>query len=651
MALDKRVQIFLLSSLSLITLPHLYNIPWPIFGLFYLLLGWRFAAVWKTGWLPGRWLLLLLTAAGMALLYSQQQGVLGRDAGTALFVTALGLKLLEIKSARDIYLTAYLAFVVASTLFLHQQSMLMAVYILFVCCALLATLVTINNRRQNTLAALKTAAVIIVQALPLAIVLFVLFPRIEAPRWMLFQDKHLAVTGLSDTMEPGSISRLGLSEELAFRAKFDGAIPPPRLRYWRGPVYSYTDGKRWTQVPNRSLARPDDSPRFTGQPYRYTLLMEPQTQHWVYALELPAEYADPLGRNGFYQLITRKDPEDRAEYRIVSYPSYNTGDLTENERQISLQLPAPASARIVELVRRLKGFDAGPEVFIGQVLNHFRQEQFYYTLMPDVMEENPIETFLFEKRTGFCAHYASAFVYLMRVAKIPARVIGGYQGGEINEVGGFLEVRQANAHAWSEVWLRGKGWVRVDPTAAVAPERVEQDVNIDLQIASGKVNFTPVDVGVAMSWFKRGRQLWNSLDYNWQRWVINYSNTGQSDLLAGFGIGTVKRLVYWLIGSTIAVCLLMTWLLLRKDRPPSDPVMAQHRKFCAKLARRAGLEIKTGEGAKSFAARAGRRCPEVSGQIDRITDLFLKLRYRPDAVDKDLRDFKRLVRQFKVSDR
>ena len=233
MALENKTLLFLLCSIGLITLPHFSYIPLPLFGFFYLLLIWRFIGIWKTAWLPNQLYVLLLTLCGIALLYYQHRGILGRDAGTALFITALGLKLLEIKSPRDIYLTNYLAFVVAGTLFLYQQSILMAVYILSVCCVLLATLVNINSRIQHTLAALKTAAAIIVQALPLAIILFILFPRLETPRWMLFEDEHLAKTGLSDTMEPGSISRLGLSDELAFRVKFDGDVPGPGFFLYR----------------------------------------------------------------------------------------------------------------------------------------------------------------------------------------------------------------------------------------------------------------------------------------------------------------------------------------------------------------------------------------------------------------------------------
>ncbi|MGZ8151743.1 MAG: DUF3488 domain-containing protein, partial [Methylovulum sp.] len=252
---NKSVLIFLLTSVGLIVFPHVAHLPISIFSFFLLMLGWRFAGIWRPNWLPNNPVILLLMVAGLALLYSQHQGLFGRDAGTRLFVIALGLKLMEIKSERDLYLITYLAFIVAASQFLYQQSLPMAAYILVICCALLATLICINTGKPQTIPALKTAAILIAQALPIAIALFVLFPRVQAPRWMLLNDEHQARAGLSDSMEPGSISDLGLSFELAFRVKFTGAIPPPEQRYWRGPVLSHTDGKRWTQVKNMNYAK------------------------------------------------------------------------------------------------------------------------------------------------------------------------------------------------------------------------------------------------------------------------------------------------------------------------------------------------------------------------------------------------------------
>ena len=648
-AQNKNILIFLLSSIGLIVFPHIHHIPIAIFAFFYLLLSWRFVGIWKQNWLPNKLIIFFLTVCGMALLYSQHQGVFGRDAGTRLFTTALALKLLEIKSERDLYLITYLAFIVAASQFLYEQSMLMAAYILFVCSVLLATLVCINSSKPQAGAALKTASLIIVQALPIAAVIFILFPRVEAPKWMLFNEEHQAKTGLSDNMEPGSISNLGMSDELVFRVKFTGAMPPPEQRYWRGPVLAYTDGKRWTQVKDMRFGLLLDKPVFKRSPYQYTLLMEPQDKNWVFALDVPAEFALPLSRNANYQLITSVSPDKRAEYKITSYPDYNTGYITRTEFKDATQLPGEPSGKIKQLVKQLHGFDSTPEHFIKRLLNHFRKENFHYTLTPPLMEENPIETFLFATRYGFCSHYAAAFVYLMRVAHIPARVVTGYQGGELNKVGNFLEIRQADAHAWAEVWMENKGWVRFDPTAAIAPERIEQNINIEQLVPGGAISYMPASAAAqeAVNWLKQTRQLWSNVDYNWQRWVINYDNKHQSSFLSSLGIADIKSMIYWMVGIIGLITALLSWLLLYQKQKTTDQVLRIYNRFCKKLVKHALLRGSS-EGAKDFANRVKLKLPEQATNIDQITDLFIKLRYGKNATLNDLKSFNTLVARFQI---
>lgn len=647
-SLSKHSLIFLLTAMGLITLPHSQNIPVPLFAFFVLLLIWRFAGVWRTFWLPTRLALFLLMVFGIALLYSQHQGWFGRDAGTSLFVVALGLKLLEIHGKREIYLVVFLAFIVAASQFLYEQSILMAVYIMMVCTVLLATLVIQNSRVPNAVKALKAAAIIVVQALPFTVIIFVLFPRVEAPRWMWLEDKTQAKAGLSNTLEPGSISDLSLSGELVFRVRFDDEIPPPRERYWRGPIYSFTDGVRWQAPINRYFNTMQENPDFSGKAYSYTLLMEPQKERWVFGLEMVSQFDSALRRNNLYQLISNKKPGERAEYRITSYPAFNTGKLSKTEQTENLQLPANPAEKITALVGQMGGFDASPETYIRNLFAFIRKENFRYTLTPPLMPEKPIETFLFRERSGFCSHYATAFVYLMRVAKIPARVVAGYQGGEINKVGNFLEIRQADAHAWAEVWLDGKGWVRYDPTAAIAPERIERGVDVDLQIASRAVNFSSVKIGAqTQSWLKRGRQLWQSVDYNWQRWVINYNTENQSEFLAGFGIRDWAALMRWLIASVSVVTLLIAAWVLRRKTARADKVSLLYRAFCNKLAKR-GVEISTGEGPRDFSDRAQRLLPSLAKQIGEISALYICLRYEAKAGADDFRRLKKQIADLKT---
>lgn len=645
---NQRTLIFLLSSVALMMFPHFWHIPLPIFGFFCAMLLWRFIAIWKIRWQPHPLILLLLILGGIALLLSHFSGFLGRDAGTSLFVIALSLKLLEIKQDRDLYLISYLAFIVASSQFLFEQSILMAVYILFVCGALLTTLIIINTQQLKTREAIKKSAIIMAQALPITLVLFFLFPRIQAPDWVFFNDSNTsAKTGLSHTLEPGSITSLALSAKLAFRVKFENDdIPPPRQRYWRGPVYSYTNGKRWIESLKYAYGPYMDAPKFSGKAYKYTMLLEPQNKNWVYGLDMPAQFSTDIYKNQHHQLISKEHSTNRSEHSLVSYPHYNTGYITKGEFLENTQLPAPASERLNNFVQELKGFDGKNETFINNLLQHFKTKDFYYTLSPPLMEENPIEAFLFETRRGFCSHYATSFVYLMRIANIPARVIGGYQGGEFNRVGKFLEIRQADAHAWAEVWLENKGWVRVDPTAAVAPERVERGIDIEEQLSQGEVNFISF-VHKNYGWLKKSQQLWKSLDYSWQRWVVQYDTDNQSRFLSSLGINNLKTIIYWMMGLITLITLFLAAYLFKNSHRSIDKASLYYSKFCRKLAK-AGLSRQINESANDFASRVKSRFPEQRQNVITITRLYNQLRYGKYPSEIKLKNLQRAVNEYKA---
>lgn len=644
--LNPRVQLLLLAAIGLITLPHIGHIPIPLSVIFFALLFWRLLGVWRPRYLPNDKVIFLLTLSGIGLLYSQHSGVWGRDAGTAVFVTALGLKLLELNKKRDVYLLSYLAFIVAASQFLYQQNIVLAAYSFLVCCILLAALVAINSTQQYNKVALRTATTIALQALPLTLIIFALFPRIQAPAWgPIHHDNNQAQSGLSETLESGSINRLALSPQLAFRVKFDGELPPQNQLYWRGPVFSYTDGKVWRVKQYDYVVFYQDKLKFSGKAYRYTLLLEPQDHNWIYALDMPVRFDASVHRNSNYQLTSRAGLGKAAEFSLVSYPQYNTGYITKTEFHENLQLPGSPSRRIDALVKHLHGFEDKPELFIQQLLDYFRQQHFSYSLQPPLMENNPIESFLFEARRGFCNHYATAFVYLMRVAGIPARVVSGYQGGEFNAVGQFLEIRQANAHAWAEVWLQGKGWIRVDPTTAIAPERVEQEVNIKRQIETGMVSSTPTGIDQWDNLFglKQAEQLWNSVDYHWQRWIVSYGNDNQSLLFSTIGIGSLVEVVFWIVATIALALLLLAAGLLRVQRKPEDPAVILYRQFCRKMAK-AGVVIRLGEGANDFAIRAKTQKPETGDFVDEITRIFVRLRYQRCPSERDVKLLKQCIK-------
>jgi len=414
-------------------------------------------------------------------------------------------------------------------------------------------------------------------------------------------------------------------------------------------VFSYTDGKKWSQTKNTHFKKFLDKVKFQGEAYQYKILMEPQTKNWVFGLDMPAIFSRPLYENGNHQLLTTAPANKRAEYTLTSYAQYNTGYITKTELSDNLQLPGQPEERINELVTQLKGFDAPPETFIKNLFAHFRQNDFYYTLMPSVMDEKPIETFLFDARAGFCGHYATAFVYLMRVAGIPARIVGGYQGGTYNETGEFIEVRQANAHAWAEEWLSGKGWVRYDPTTAIAPERVEQDVNIEQQIANNAVSFAPVQLdSQTLSYLKMARNLWSSVDYSWHRWIINYDRKHQLSFLSKFGIESLKAMLYWLLGLIATVTILLAIYVFRKQVPNLDKAQIYYAKACGKLTK-IGLIRQGNEGANDFAERVSAKFPQLKENFTYITQLYVHIRYGKETEKLNLEKLKASASAFRIS--
>ncbi|HEY5791079.1 MAG TPA: DUF3488 and transglutaminase-like domain-containing protein, partial [Gammaproteobacteria bacterium] len=437
------------------------------------------------GWLRG-----LLAVGGFALVLATYGTVAGRDPGIALLATMVALKLLETETPRDLYLVVFLGYFLVIANLLYSQSIPMALYLLLSVVALTATLIAANRGpgHGELRADLRLAAVLLLQALPVMLVLFVLFPRIDEPLWHMPREQRGAISGISDEMEPGSISRLVESEELAFRVSFDGPVPPPAQRYWRGPVLWFTDGRRWRA--GTPPAPEELGYTGLGDAVGYAVTLEPHGQRWLFALDLPAEIPANASLTTDYQVLAQRPVDTQRLYRARSYPEYVTGPPSAAELRAGLQRPYRTSARVQALAQGWRDAAADDAAVVELALQHFREQPFVYTLSPPLLPGDPIDGFLFETRRGFCEHYAAAFTVLMRVAGIPARVVTGYQGGELNPLGGHLAVRQSDAHAWSEVWLPGRGWSRVDPTAAVAPERVERGIDAGASLGfDGAVSF------------------------------------------------------------------------------------------------------------------------------------------------------------------
>jgi protein-glutamine gamma-glutamyltransferase len=520
-------------SFVITMLPHIPHLPlWvSISGLVCLL--WRVLNAY--GYLfriPG-WLLIMMVFGGGISVFAQFWTIAGRDPGLALLTIMTAFKFLESYTHRDILILTFLSYFLLATHFLFSQSILIALFMLACLIIITSTLMTINQRDDSV--SLKTrllaSSKLIALSIPLMLILFILVPRIPGPIWGLTQEQRGGITGLSEDMAPGSISNLISSNEVAFRVSFEGKIPPQDKLYWRGPVMAKFDGRHWTQKTTR-IVRHIDTPENTVKT-TYTVTLEPHGKPWLLGLDIPVKILPGSFMTSEFQLTSKKPVNDLKRYTLNSALNYRIGiDESFDYLMLTTALNEDRNPQTIALGRSwAKEFDSDTEI-IQHALAQFREQDYVYTLYPPLLGENASDEFLFHTRRGFCEHYASSFALLMRAAGIPARIVTGYQGGEVNEMGNYLIVRQSDAHAWTEVWLDDQGWVRIDPTAAVSPDRIEGGLDQALKDELAAFRFSQRSALLSKMLFS-----WDSLQHRWNDWVINYNDKKQSRFLRSLGLG------------------------------------------------------------------------------------------------------------------
>lgn len=635
----------LLLLLGLLVAPHAANLPTAVLAVFYAGVAWRLLAMRWPRLMPRRWLLSLLTLAALALVIGG--GVVdGRRTATALLVVMLGLKLLELRARRDMHITLYLGYFVIMTQFLYDQSLGLALYLFVGMAGLSLVQLGLSRAAPDWGRQLRAAGGMLLAALPLALVLFLLFPRLQSPLWALSAPS--AVTGISGEMTLGNIGELTRSQATAFRAEFFGRVPEPAQRYWRGPVLWQTDGRRWT-----AGVRPvqPDVPANAGTGIiDYEVTLEPTGQYWLFGLDVVTRVPEEARLNRNFALVSDQRVTRRLSYRAASDPDLRMLGLSEHERRLGLQLPESVSPRVRALVA---GWQAStdpqqPLQLVQKALDYYRQQPFVYTLSPGELQGDAIDRFLFETRRGFCEHYAGSFTLLMRLAGLPARVVIGYQGGEQNPHGDHWIVRQSDAHAWSEVWLPDLGWWRVDPTAAVAPERIEQAIDAALSDASGEVVFRTGDLGWFGAALREAAWLADAMDLGWHRWVIGFSAQRQGSLLQqlGLGGGTLQLALTLLLGAALASGLV--YLASRLPRPRrADPLPRLWRQYRERL-QGAGLQAAAWQGPDTVSRAAARRFPDAAADLLAIGRIYVQLRYGRRADPQQLRALRRRIRRLRL---
>jgi transglutaminase-like putative cysteine protease len=637
--------VWVLGCVALAMFPHISHLPaWVILltlssAILRLLIETRHRP------LPPKWLRTAVAFAaliGVALTYRTLNGV---QAGSALLIVMAGMKLLETRSVRDLTVIVFLCYFALYAAFLYNQEMLYLPYLLVAAWWLTATLMRIHQTSLGMRIgeAGRITAKMLLQALPLAALLFLFFPRLPGQFWAL-PARNEARSGIDDEMSPGDVSDLSLSDEVAFRVRFDGPLPPPQERYWRGPVLHEFDGRTWRR--ERTVFK-EQTVETEGPAYRYRLALEPHQRSWVFALDMPTAWpARRVSRSADFQLTTRaSDPVSvLTQFDLVSRPSYRvTGPLPRYMQQRDLSLPEARNPRAKALAREMRVLAGSDQAFIDAVLKKFRDEEYYYTLEPPRLATDSVDDFLFNTRRGFCEHFASAFTAMMRAAGIPARVVVGYQGGDFNPIGGHLVVRQSNAHAWSEVWLEGRGWVRTDPTAAVAPERIEGG----LDAALSESEPVPGRLLRRSAFLSRLAYAWDAANTFWDDQVVAFGELQQRWLLEklSFENADWKALGFALVLSLIGFFGAMSAYLAWRFRPRRrDPVAQVYHQLCRKLARR-NLPRLEHEGPNDYAARISAALPHLAAQIAEIRQLYVSLRYGPSPLGSELSRLKFLVNQ------
>ncbi len=604
---------------------HFVNLPVWVSLLVIFALAWR--SLENLGYLKSvsKWLLIPMVLFGGIGVFAEYWTIVGRDAGLALLTVMTSFKILESRNHRDLLILIFLCYFLIATHLLFSQSILTAVLMVATLVVITTTLVTLNQRDSRV--SIKTRLIdssrLIAMSVPIMLVLFVLVPRIPGPLWGISNEQRGGITGLSDSMSPGKISNLIRSNEVAFRVDFLSDVPAQHQLYWRGPVMATFTGQRWYKLRRNRIDRLNI--KSVEPPTKYTVTLEPNGEHWLLALDIPTQLVKDSLINADYQLISLKPINDLKRYTLESRLNSSIG-LEEDLEYLNLtsQYPPDSNPQTIKLGRQLALRYKNKSEIIEHVLRMFNEEEYTYTLKPPFLRNNVVDRFLFETKRGFCEHFAGSFALLMRTAGIPARIVTGYQGGEYNQVGNYLIVRQSDAHAWTEVWLQNKGWVRVDPTAAVSPSRIEQ--GIDNALADERSSFRIKNKNPL---FGNLLYSWDSLQHSWNDWVINYDQSKQRSFLKDLDIGIENAgdmiiAMVFLLSSVTGSYWLFSWYRERPCRPERHEIL--FRRFLRKMSS-IGFDKKMAEDNRHFLLRIAESDIEQYERIALVINLYNRIKY------------------------
>ncbi len=642
------VMAWLLSAIGLSVIPHLLRLPLIVTVIFISVFLFALLIQLNKIKAPNKIGLFFLTVAIVLMVFFSHGTLIGRDAGISLLVAMCAIKLLEVSTHRDVYITVLIGFFVLVTHLFYSYSLLFMLYLLVCLILLLSTLLEVSRCEHIKYAHIKNniafSSTILLQSVPIMLILFFFFPRFASPLWGLPNESLSSSTGLSNSMEIGSINSLIQSDAVAFRVEFKDASPENKHLYWRGPVLTQTDGRSWyTNAAANSHQRFTTHVPFseTKNIVSYTVTMEPSKNPWIFALDLPTSIPRNSRLTSNYQLIYNEPINGPILYRTRSALNYKIGKNNPHELSESLQLPEGINPRTVAYGKALGDRYANSQYIINAVLDHFNKNDFSYTLTPPLLNtDNPIDLFFFNTKRGFCEHYSAAFTILLRAAGIPARIVTGYQGGETNPIGNYLIVRQRDAHAWVEVWLDDIGWMRVDPTSAIAPNRIESGSseifpNSEKSELFSLYNPMLINLRYSLDW----------VNNQWTQWVINYDYNQQSSFLNKLGLQDWSKILFTMVVLLMLFCGMLAIYILHKSKINLSPQNNYWNKFCHKLSK-IGFTKHPYEGPRDYYRRIVHIRPDLNDEIKPIFDTYIKINYASQNRKLLEKHFKQTIKKF-----
>lgn len=665
---DARDTLFLLAVIAWIMLPQFQHTPWWTSAFASVLLLWRARLALTSAPLPSRWVLAGVLTIAIGATWATHKTIVGRDAGVTLVVMLLALKTLELRARRDAMVVFFLGFFVLLSNFFYSQSLPTAMAMVLGLMGLLTALVNAHMTagKPPLTQALRTAGWLALWGAPVMVSLFLFFPRMT-PLWGVPSDDMAGRSGLSESMRVGEVASLAMDDSVALRIRFDtpeGKEPPANALYFRGPVLSQFDGRRWQADPVLdAMAMPQL--RVSGEPIHYQMLIEPSKRRWLTLLDAaktepqipPGASVGRLRMSSSLQWLSWRPITDVLRVDAQSHLDFSHGPLQLTpELKRYLQLPAGSNPRTQALGEHLQaelraqpGAGADTDRLIASALQRLKTGGYTYTLEPGVVDsDHTADDFWFDSKQGFCEHIASAFAVLMRSMGVPARIVTGYQGGDRNSVDNYWTVRNSDAHAWTEVWIAGRGWVRVDPTGAVAPSRVGQFQRLSpppSAFASAVGNF--VDTGT----LEKLRAVWEAVNNRWNQWVINYTQSRQLNLLQSLGFESPSwtDLLRLLAGSLSALALL--WLIWARATRPQRDGWSQLMHAARLRLQRAGIASGASDSARSLSrrvqeswAKESASAPLATAVSDWLLDME-RLRYAPSS-NTEVTELKSLRRRW-----